>query len=117
MQMSLPTPTEDREQQTVVEYLTIRSIPFWHTPNSTFTKSWSQKAKNKRLGVKSGIPDLMFCLNGSTYAIEMKRRKGGTVSAEQKKWIEILNNNGIETIVARGSDEAIDFIQGKEREK
>jgi hypothetical protein len=103
-------PSEDEEQSVVVNYLRLHSIPHFHVPNSTFTKSWSQKRKNTMLGVVPGVPDLFFCVGGKTYAIEMKRKKMGVVSSHQKEWLGTLNNNGLEAIVARGAGEAIDFI-------
>ena len=44
-------------------------------------------------------------------AIEMKRKKGGRLSAEQQDWLRCLNSAGIETFVAKGSDEAIKWIE------
>ncbi len=113
--MPVPVPSEDSEQQTVVEYLQMLNIPHWHTPNNTWTKSWSQKMKNKRLGVSAGIPDLFFCVAGKVFGIEMKRKKGGVVSASQMRWIKTLNSHGIETIVSNGSGPAIKFINEKRK--
>jgi hypothetical protein len=108
--MTLPIPTEEAEQIAVVHYLLLRNIPFWHTPNSTYTKSWSVKNRNTRLGVQAGIPDLFVIIKNKLYGIEMKRRKGGVISLEQSSWIATLNRSGVPTIVARGADEAIEFI-------
>jgi len=46
-------------------------------------------------------------------AIEMKRRKGGTLSANQKMWLEILNNAGVESVACKGFDEAKKFIEDR----
>ncbi len=43
--------------------------------------------------------------------IEMKRKKGGVVSPEQKQWLNVLNLAGIESVVCRGADEAIRFVE------
>lgn len=43
--------------------------------------------------------------------IEMKRRKGGVTSENQKKWIKTLNEAGVQTVVCKGSDAAIEFIE------
>jgi len=106
-------PTEEQEQIAVVQYMELRHLSYWHTPNSTYTKSWSVKNRNTRLGVKAGIPDLFVIINNKLYAIEMKRIKGGVVSQYQKDWITKLNNAGIETIIAKGAQEAINFIDEK----
>lgn len=38
--------------------------------------------------------------------IELKRRKGGKVSAQQREWLEALEEAGYRAIVCRGWDEA-----------
>lgn len=111
--MKILIPTEEQEQITFVQYLDIKRINYWHTPNSTYTKSWNIKRRNSRLGVKSGIPDLFVIINNKLYGIEMKRKKNSVVSVTQKKWIKVLNDAGIETIVANGAEEAIEFVQKK----
>lgn len=105
------TPSESQEQATFVEWLDLCGFDYWHTPNSTYTKSWKQKNKNKALGVKPGIPDLFVIVNNRLVGIEMKRAKGGTTSQNQKDWITKLNNAGVETVVCKGADEAIKFIE------
>lgn len=103
-------PSEDEEQSVVVNYLRLKGIPHFHVPNSTYTKSWSQKRKNTMLGVVPGVPDLFFFVGGRAYAVEMKRRKMGVVSSHQKEWLETLNNNGVKAVIAKGADAAIEFI-------
>lgn len=104
-------PTEEQEQILFIQWLRSKRLDYWHTPNSTYTKSWNQKRKNQAMGVQSGIPDLFVIVNGKVVGVEMKRAKGGVVSSNQKIWIERLNNAGIETIVAKGHKQAIDFIE------
>lgn len=60
---------------------------------------------------KNGIPRVMDVFSTRTVAIEMKRKKGGKVSPEQKLWLETLNNAGIESTVCKGFDEAKIFIE------
>lgn len=43
--------------------------------------------------------------------IEMKRRKGGTVSPEQKEWGKIYEMADIPCKVCKGADEAVEFVQ------
>ena len=43
-------------------------------------------------------------------AIELKRKSGGSVSANQSKWLDALGNAGWETYVARGADKAIEWL-------
>ena len=75
---------EYEEQKLVVKYLELKHIKFTAIPNSTFTKSWSVRVRNKVSGVRPGLPDLFMIINSIGIFIEMKRKKGGVVSEEQK---------------------------------
>ena len=55
--------------------------------------------------------DGVYGKNHRLVAIEMKRRKGGVTSENQKKWIKTLNEAGIQTVVCKGCDAAIEFIE------
>lgn len=109
--MTLPVPTEEMEQRAVVQYCRLRNIPAFHVPNSTWTQSIQIKLRNKALGVSSGVPDLFCVPNKHLVAIEMKRTKGGTVSATQKEWLQVLTEAGIPAKVCRGADEAIALLE------
>lgn len=104
-------PTEDSEQATFVQYLRLKGYPHFRVPNETYTKSWKQKAKNKALGVVPGVPDLFVVVNNRLVAVEMKRQKGGVVSASQLEWLKTLQGAGIACTVAKGADEAVKFIE------
>lgn len=108
-------PTEQEEQIAFVGYLNARNIPFFHVPNSTWTKSWNQKRINHAMGVQPGVPDLFVFVNGSPIAIEMKRIKGATTSLAQKIWLEILNKSSVEARVCKGCEEAIAFVEEVQR--
>nr|DAX90439.1 MAG TPA: Methyltransferase domain [Caudoviricetes sp.] len=43
--------------------------------------------------------------------VAMKRKKGGVTLANQKQWIKTLNEAGIQTVVCKGCDAAIEFIE------
>lgn len=106
--MSFPLPTEDEEQIVVVQWLETVGLRFSHIPMSTFTKSFKVKARNRYLGVRPGVPDLLVVMpatrtkdgKGRVLFLEMKRRKGGRLSAEQQDWIDALNALGINEVVA-----------------
>lgn len=130
---NLDNPTEEQEQMAFVQWLRLKGYAHFRVPNETYTKSFKQKAKNKALGVSSGVPDLFVVAprqqelwNGlgteairtgdtvavpTLVAIEMKRKKGGTTSANQKQWLQTLNDAGIQSVVCKGCDEAIKFIE------
>ena len=85
---------------------------FSHIPQETFTKSWVTKNKNKAMGVRSGVPDMLIVFPDAVLFLELKRLKGGVVSEAQKAWLTALNgvadaNGGVVfSGVARGFDEA-----------
>lgn len=107
------TPTEAEECYTLVQYLDARKLLYSHLAQSTFTKSWTQKAKNKRLGVHKGVPDYMIIVpDQGLLFIEMKRSKGGVVSPEQKQWIDELNAiKGVGAFICTSADGAIGIIE------
>lgn len=123
----MDNPYEDQEQEAFVQWLQLKGYPHFRVPNETYTKSHKQRIKNKKLGVSSGIPDLAVVVPDVWYVygenvppntytsrlvfIEMKRKKGGVTSVNQKKWIKTLNKAGVETVVCKGCDAAIEFIE------
>lgn len=109
--MTLPVPTEEVEQANFVQWLEIKGYTFTAIPNSTYTKSWKQKTKNTRMGLRAGFPDMVVIANGKFMCIEMKRRQGGALSASQRKWITELEAAGIPVAVCKGAEEAIQFVQ------
>lgn len=54
---------------------------------------------------RAGIPDLLACVNGHFVAIEVKRPKGGIVSALQEENIRLINQAGGVAFVATSLDE------------
>jgi len=105
-------PTEDSEQRLFVQWLRLNNIAHFRVPNETYTKSWSQKAKNKALGVSPGICDLFVVLPDiGIIGIEMKRVKKSATSQAQKDWIELLNQcPGTQAFIAKGAEQAISII-------
>ncbi len=66
-------------------------------------------AQLQQEGVRPGVPDLCLPVPVGSYHglyIEMKRRKGGTVTDNQKDWLEYLGGVGYATAVCRGWEEA-----------
>lgn len=114
-------PLESDEQITFVDWLDLVGLKHTSVPNSTWTTSWKQKSHNKNMGLHAGFPDLIVVVphwqskdgRGHLLMVEMKRRKGGVVSPEQKVWISELNlmgADGVEAHVAKGADEAIAIV-------
>jgi hypothetical protein len=68
--------------------------------------------KLKAEGWKVGVPDYLVILKDKVVFIELKRIKGGTVSPEQKQWIEAINQAGGHAAVCKGATEAIKYVEG-----
>lgn len=107
------TPTEYDEQCVFVEWLEWNKIKFTATAHSTYTKSWKQKSKNTKSGLRRGFPDMVVVLKNKLLFIEMKRKKPkGKLSVEQEEWLACLGQiENIESIVCYGADEAIEFVK------
>ena len=106
-------PYEEDEQIKLAEYLDMKGYCWCHVPNEGKHKI-QYYAKQKRLGVKKGVPDNFIFDVIDSYkgiAIELKRKKGGRVSKEQKEWLDKLENRGWLTRVCKGADEAIDWLE------
>ena len=111
-------PSEAYEQELLVNWLQENAYKHCAFAQSTFTRSWGQKAKNKRLGVVPGWPDLVVVLKRSKLLwIEMKRCKPASsrLSAEQKIWQQTLNLCGTRAIVCYGAAEAIAAVEKEEQ--
>lgn len=108
-------PSEDDEEHLLADYCDTRGWKHTHFSNETYTTSWNQKRKMKYLGVHSGIPDHFILIPRRTGLIpcyiEMKRKRGGTISDEQYKWIHNLRLAGLYATVCEGGLEAIEYAE------
>lgn len=102
-------PSEHYEQVRFVGKFKIRwpDVRIFAIPNGGHRGKLTA-AKMKNEGVSRGVPDLY--VPAWKLWIEMKRVKGGTVSAEQKDWHDYLSGLGDTVIVCRGSDEALEKV-------
>ena len=107
-------PSEDDEEQVLANFCDAAGWMHTHFSNETYTTSWKQKQKMKKLGVHSGLPDHLVLVPTTAglvpVYIEMKRRKGGVVSDTQFKWIKALKEAGQHVAVCEGNEEAIEFL-------
>lgn len=118
---------EDEHTEMVAGYLDFMMsvgsvVEYTHTANETYTRSPMQKARNTKMGVRSGIPDMVVVFKRVVLFLELKRPVGGVVSPTQKKWIAALRGVGgaVRCEVANGFDEAkkiIDDIAASEGAK
>lgn len=110
--------SEDAEQEAVVEYCELLHIPIVHIPNEG-KRSLSYAARMKRMGLRSGFPDLLVPLARGGYHglfIEMKYGKNKTTK-EQKEWLERLSAEGYACAVCYNAAEAIKTIESYNRRK
>ena len=107
--------TEDELQRQVVDWLQFALPPgcvFHHSPNEG-TRHVAFKQKLKRLGTRFGWPDLEIFVPGDqahggvscAIFIELKRPKGGSLSANQKQIRDELEKAGGHWYLARAVDQ------------
>ena len=100
---------EDFEQKQLIQWCkTVPELQFmFHIPNeSVGGRGWL--IRNRQMGVKSGVPDLMLPIPSGEYHglfVEMKAA-GGKVSTHQQKWLDALNAFGYLAVVAYGWEDA-----------
>jgi len=98
-------PTEHEEQRELVCWFRRKwpDVRIFAIPNGGY-RSRATAGRMKAEGVLSGVPDLFVPAWGLW--IEMKRTKGGSLSAEQKDWIEYLESENYYCIVGKGAEDA-----------
>jgi len=113
-----PVATEHEEQVALFQWAAIQgqSIPalklLFAVPNGG-QRHPAVAVKMKHEGVKPGVPDMFLPIaRGGRHGlfIELKRAKGGTLSAAQLAWINALRGEGYEAICCRGWQEASSAI-------
>jgi hypothetical protein len=114
-------PTEAEEQRAVLEWASFYpSLKWLHAiPNGTHLagdqKARAIKMSNlKAQGLKPGVFDLFLPMARGRYHglyIEMKRRKNGRVSDDQKRFSQDVTAEGYQCVVCNGASEAIQAIR------
>tara|TARA_R110000868_G_scaffold39573_1_gene137708 strand:- start:611 stop:943 length:333 start_codon:yes stop_codon:yes gene_type:complete len=101
--------TENREQIEFIQWFK-RNCPgelIIHIPNGG-SRNIVEATTLKAMGVMAGVPDLF--IPGRSLWIEMKRAKGGRLSAEQKVLIDVLHSYNYTVKVCKGCAEAIEAV-------
>ena len=98
-------PTEHEEQRELVRWFrqTWPDVRIFAIPNGG-ARSPATAGRLKAEGVSPGVPDLF--IPAWRLWVEMKRIKGGVLSAEQKKWYKYLESVEYWVIVGKGADDA-----------
>lgn len=111
-------PTEAQEQKALFEWAELAKGRYpelalmYHIPNGG-SRNPIEAHNLKAQGVKPGVPDICLPVPAHHYTalyIELKRRKGGKVSIEQRGWIAALNRAGNLAVVCRGWEVARGLI-------
>lgn len=99
------SPSEHYEQRELVRWfrLTWPGVRIFAIPNGG-KRSITAATRLKAEGVSAGVPDLF--IPAWRCWVEMKRSKGGSVSAEQKDWIAYLESVDFCCIVGKGAEDA-----------
>lgn len=108
-------PSEYEECQVFHQWLQLNNIRHTHIGNESQIggrQGAIRGAQLKRIGQSKGFPDYLLIVRGKLIAIEMKRIKGGKVSAEQQDWLDALAKAGVPGYVAHGANEAMEIVQG-----
>lgn len=108
-------PTEHEEQVNLFRWFRMRhdGMVMYAIPNGGARNSITG-ARLRDEGVLAGVPDIFLpCPSGGKHGlyIEMKRQKGGRVSAPQKAVMQALRMQGYEVAVCHGWQEARDYIE------
>lgn len=97
--------SEDQEQMLFVQWFRRQypQVRIFAVPNGGHRHP-AVAAKLKATGTVAGVPDLY--IPAWKIWVEMKRAKGGVLSAHQKDWIQYLEGIGDTVIVGHGFEDA-----------
>ena len=110
--------TEDGEQEVVIQWAAIVSharpelLNLYHVPNEG-KRSKAEAARQQRLGLRRGVPDLILDYPKGIYhglRVEMKVKPNKTTT-DQEAWLERLERAGYFVAVCYSAQEAIETIQ------
>lgn len=87
-----------------------QEVTYTATAQSTYTNSWSVITRNKKSGVRRGLPDLIIIVNKKLIFIELKNGKGGKLSPEQKNFIEKLKEAGANAFVCWSFEDFVGVV-------
>lgn len=100
---------ESWHQITLARYLDQAKLLWCHVPNGG-RRGKREAAELRMSGVKAGVPDVIIFTPARNApigsALELKA-PGGSVSAEQRVWLEQLASLGWAVIVAYGYEDAL----------
>lgn len=111
-------PTEEQEQMAVIEWRDLMVYQFpelrllIHIGNGGW-RSKPEAVRFKKMGVHPGVSDLFLPVARDGFHglwIEMKRKKGGKLSPDQKQWIEDMTAEHYLAVRADGAEQACEIL-------
>jgi hypothetical protein len=114
--MSNVTPSEYAECAALVDWMDRHGLTYTHVPLGGLRQKRTA-AILRRLGARAGCPDYLvfseppMAVAPRGIAIEMKRRRGGTLSPAQGRFVAELERCGWLVIVAYGAEQAVQELQ------
>ena len=109
-------PSEGHEARCLLQWAAARIPrdlpPLVHIPNGG-ARNAITGAKLKAEGTRPGFPDYALLVPRGTFCglfLELKKRKGGKVSAAQADWLDALRRQGYAAFAAHGWEQAASII-------
>ena len=91
-------------------------LRLFHIPNGGH-RTAAEAGRFRAMGVKPGVPDVFLPVPRGGYNglfIELKRRDGGTLSDDQREWLDFLSLQGYRAVMRHGweaaRDELIEYL-------
>ena len=109
-------PHEEVEQESLAAWLDFHGICWCHIPNEG-KKTANYHMKIQRAGLKKGVPDCLIFDPPPLFpdhigtAVELKRKKGGSLSSEQRFWLAELETRRWKSKCCKGATEAIAWLE------
>ena len=112
-------PTEDDEQAFIFKWAAMQEkvmpeLKFLFSTLNGVRLRPGQAAKAKRLGMKSGVPDIYLDVARGQWhglRIELKRVKSGRLSPTQKEWLSELKKQNYLGVCVHGGQKAVEVIK------
>jgi hypothetical protein len=108
--------SEDKEQAAVISWIKLQyplaGKLIYAVPNGGI-RHIGEAVKLKKTGVRAGVPDLCLPMPRGEYHglyLEMKRKEGGRLSANQKEYLDLLFEQGYAATWVEGFEEAKEII-------
>ena len=113
MKKKRKTPEQDL-QKSCIQWLKVQKPKdlFWTAINPVSFKTENVRRYSAAMGMKAGVPDMLFIHNSKTFFIEMKSAKG-SLDDTQKNVIFEINDCGVHVYVCKSLDYFIEIINGE----